>query len=124
MFDDPVLVAASCAVQAHLEILVVDHDMVEGKLTVGKYLQIPGFPSFVFDPDVPQLQVAADRYAERLARLDVAVVTLIYCIGKSVTAGVLCLVQRFGYRLPGDAPVIACLRIPQVHVMSRSVHRD
>jgi len=55
--NDAVLVPASGAVQGHLEVLVVDGDLVEGELGVGVDAQRAGAARCVLQGQIPQLHV-------------------------------------------------------------------
>ena len=55
MFYNAVFIGRTGAVHAHLEILVVYHDMVEGKFTIRKNTQVTDSDAVVFNIHIPQL---------------------------------------------------------------------
>ena len=63
MLDNPVLIAAARTIQTHLKVLVIDHDMMERKLTVGKDLELPARCPLIFDLNIPQFQRIPNRHA-------------------------------------------------------------
>ena len=124
MFYDPILAGGSGAVEAHLEILIIDHDMVPGKFQVGKKAQAARTVTVIPDGHVPEKSVVIQRDKHPLGSLNSPVSALIDRVGQSVAAAVYRLIQAFSDRLPGDAEIIPVLVITQIQIVPRPVHGD
>ena len=94
VLDDAVPVAGAGGVQAHLQVLVVDVDVVVGELDEGEGGQPARHCAGVLDPDIPQLDVVVDRDEDRLLGLDAGVVGLELGVRETVPALVAGPVQR------------------------------
>ena len=124
MFYNAVFIGRTGAVHAHLEILVVYHDMVEGELTIGKNAQLAHSVAVVFKLHIPQLHRILQRDGKLLACRNVLIFAFIYRIGHAVAAAILRFLQALAHGLPGNAPVIPVRIVSYVHIMSGTVHRN
>ena len=122
MFDDPLLIGGSCSVQAHLIVLVVHLDVMEGKLQIRKNTDFPLSAVLIPDRHIPDLHRILHGHRHLLGCGDSPVSAFVDRVGHAMPAAVFCLIQRLSYRLPGNAPVISILIVPQIHIMSRPVH--
>ena len=118
--DDAVLAAASGAVQGHLEILVVNGDLVVGELGVGVHAQPPLPPGRVFQRQIPQLHVLPPGDEQGLGGADPVAGALVHRVAQPVAAAVV--LQRPSAGLPGHRPVLPRLIIPDVDIVARAVH--
>ena len=124
MLYDPVLTGRSGAVEAHLEILMINHDMVPGEFQIGKKAQAARTVTVIPDGHVPEKSVVIQRDKHPLGSLNSPVSALIDRVGQSVAAAVYRLIQAFSDRLPGDAEIISVLIVSQIQIVTRPVHRD
>ena len=122
MFDDPVLVAASCAVQAHLEILVVHGDLMEAEFQIGEHGQVAHPVGIVAQGNPPDLHRVIHGHKQGLLGVDAGVIAVVLAVAQTVAAGVVLLGLAHG--LPGHRPVVAALIIPQVNIVAGAVHGD
>ena len=76
VLDDAVPIVRAGGVEAHLQVLVVDVDVVVGELNERESRQLPRGVAGVPDPHVPQFDVVVDRDEDRLFGLDAGVVSL------------------------------------------------
>ena len=120
--DDAVLIAAPDAVEGHLEILVVDGDLVVGELRVGADAEAPGPPALVDQGQIPQLRPLPPGDKQRLGRPYAPAAALVYRVAQPVAAPVIPQIPPAG--LPGDAPVFPRLVVPEIEVVPRPVHGD
>ena len=120
VLDDAVGIAAARGVEAHLEVSVVHVHLVEAELQIGKDGQASGPSAGVSQAQIPDLHRVVHGDKEGLGGLDAAVIALIAHIAQAVAAGEMLL--RLAHRLPGDAPVVAALLVPQVEIVARAVH--
>ena len=124
VFDDAVLVARPGGVKAHLQVLVVDFDMVEGELQVRKHAEVALARAGVLDPHIPQLGIVVDRDENGLLRVQVLVVAGELRVRETVPALVAGFRQVLAHGLPGDRPILARVVIAQVDVAPRPVQRN
>ena len=122
VFDHAVGIAAARGVETHLKVLVVHRHMVKAELQVGKHRERPPASAVVSQPQVPDLHRIIHRDKKRLLGVDAAVVAAVLHIAKPVAAGEVLL--RLADRLPRHRPVIPILRIAQINIVPRPVHRD
>ena len=120
VFDDAVFVPAAGGVQTHLEVLVVHVHLMEAELQIGEYGKVPHLIGVVAQLHVPDLHGVVHGDKELLLGVDACVIGVILDVAQAVTAGEMLL--GLAHRLPGDAPIVAGVLIPQVHVMSGAVH--
>ena len=120
VFDDTVFVPAAGGVQTHLEVLVVHVHLVEAEFQIGEHGKMAHFIRIVAQLHVPDLHGVVHGDKELLLGVDACVIGVILDVAQAVTAGEMLL--GLAHRLPGDAPVVAGVLIPQVHVMSGAVH--
>lgn len=92
MLDDAILIGRTCAVKAHLEILVVDHHMVMGKFQIGKYGKAPRFIRRIFYFYIPQLHRIVHRYHQRLGCFYPFIPALISHVAHTMAACIVCLI--------------------------------
>ena len=121
VLDHPVLIPAARRIQAHLKVPVVHIHMMEAELQIRKDRQFPLPPAVVSQLQVPDLHRVVHGDKKRLARVDAAVVAAVVHVAQAVPAGEMLL--RLAHRLPGDAPVISALLIPQIKIVAGAVHR-
>ena len=124
VFDDAVREARSRGIEAHLQVLVVDLDVMEGKLDVTKDADPARPRTGVLDLDVPQLDVVANRNEECLLGQNLMVIARKLGVRKSVAALILCFAQVFADGLPRDRPVLARVVIAKIDIMSGAIERN
>ena len=120
-------VMGSSGVQAHLEVLVVHVDFMEGELHVSTDVDAPLPVGGVPNPDVENLHrvdagVRLPGDEQGLLCIDPLVFAPEGGIAQPVPRLVFRFVQRQPRRLPAQGPVFAALRVPQVHIVPRPVH--
>ena len=120
VLNDAVFVPAAGGVQAHLEVLVVHVHLVEAEFQIGEHGKMAHFIRIVAQLHVPDLHGVVHGDEELLLGVDVCVIGVILDIAQAVAAGEMRLWLAHG--LPGDAPIVAGVLIPQVHVVSGAVH--
>ena len=118
--DDAVCAAAPGAVEGHLEVLVVDGDLVVGELGIGVHTQRMGTARGVFQGQIPQLHALPPGDKQGLGGADAAPDALVDGIAQPVAAAVV--LQRPAAGLPGHRPVLPRLVVPEVEVVPRAVH--
>jgi hypothetical protein len=124
IFDNAILETRATGVERHLQVLVVNLNVVEGKLDIGEDAQVAGFRSSVFQGNVPQFDIIFDRDEDQLAGLDAPIIAGEFGIREAVTALVPGLIQILASWLPGNAPELTGVIIADVDVMAGPVKRD
>ena len=121
-----VLLVGAAGVEAHLEILIVHGDMVEGEFHIAVHADLPHAVRGVADAHVKDLhRVAVVLFPgdeQGLLCLDALVLTFVGGIAQTVAADVPGLLQGEPGGLPAHRPVLARRIIPQVDIVSREVH--
>ena len=120
MLDHAIFIRGACRIQTHLKIFVIHFNLMKGKFQIRKYTDTSLFFSGIFY--IPDLHRIIHGNRKSLRSLDSAVLTFIYGIGHTVSAGIFCLIQRFSHRLPGNTPIVSAFIISQIHIMSRPIH--
>src|SRR5208337_1316048 len=123
VFDDAVSVARPRGVQTHLQVLIVDLDVVERKLDIRKNTELAWLAARVFYSHIPQFSVSVDGNEQRLLRVNTVVLAGEFRIRQPVPALIFRSLQIFADRLPGDRPILAGLVVTKVNVMSRTIER-
>ena len=123
VLDHAVRVACAARVQAHLQILVVDFDVMKRKLAISKHADVARLRPRVANLHIPQFDVVFHRNEQCLLGLQVLVVAGELRIRQPMPRLVLRLRQILAHRLPRDRPVIARVVISQINVVPRSIHR-
>ena len=100
VLNDPVFVVRSRAVQTHLKILIVDHDVMKREFQIRKYAQIPDMVRTVFNGDIPELHVFAQRDRHLLGRKKSVVFAFKYRVGEAVPAEISGTFERLSHGLP------------------------
>ena len=120
----PVLGAGS--VQAHLEVLLIHFNMVEGELHVAEHAEgtrCVGVIAQAHVKDFDGIITAAFAGDEQgLAGLNAIVVAGVGGVAEAVAAGVIRLCQRFTGGLPRDGPEVTVLVVAQIDVMAGPIH--
>ena len=121
VFDDAVLVARSGGIQAHLQVLIVDLDVMKRELRVGEDADLAAGDVRVANFHIPEFHVVIERDEQRLLGMQVTIVAGESRIRKTMAAFVERLLQILADRLPGDRPVFARLIVAQVNVVAGPV---
>ena len=122
-FNHSVLIRGAGAVQTHLEILVVNGNMMEREFTITEQTQIPGPGILILHHHIPQFQLVPQWHGKRLLRPYFIIAALIHRVGHPMTADIFRLIQGFPHRLPGNTPIVFAVIVPEIHIMPRPVHR-
>ena len=120
VLDNAVLIPAAGGVQAHLEILVVHVHLMEAEFQIGEYGKMAHPARIVAQLHIPDLHGVVHGDEKLLLGVDLGVIGMIFDVAQAVTAGEMLL--WLAHRLPGDAPVVAGVLIPQVYVVAGAVH--
>src|SRR5690606_36319548 len=86
IFDHTIFVAGTTGVEAHLEVLIVNVNMVKGEFNIGEDTE-PALPAgSVFNSHIPELHIVIDRDKKELFRFNSLVRTEKFRIGKTMPA--------------------------------------
>ena len=118
--DDAVLIPAPGTVQRHLEVLVVDGNLVVGELGIGIDAQPPRPAGGIVQRQIPQLHILPPGDEQRLGSVNPAPRALVYRVAQPVAAAVMPQLPAAG--LPGHGPVLPRVVVPEIDIVSRPVH--
>ena len=123
VLDNAVGEVRPARIERHLQILIVDFDMMEGEFDVAKNAQPSWLMVIVLYLDVPQLYIVFEGDEQRLLGFDPLVITQEFGIRKAVAALVIRLGEILPDRLPGNRPKFAGVVVPQIDIMTGPVER-
>jgi hypothetical protein len=121
--NNPLRIGGTAGIQAHLEVLVIHFNPMKGKFQIGEDAQPPFSPGKVFQLDIPELHRVVPRNKQGLFGGNTPIKALVGAVGKALAANVTPLIQVLTHGLPGYAPVFSGIVVPDIHVMTGSVHR-
>ena len=122
ILDDALFKTASRCIEAHLEVAVIHIDLMETEFRIWEDRQVSRPTAVVAQAQIPDLHRFIHRDKQSLFGTDSAVVTQILHIAQTMPAGEVFL--RLAHRLPGDRPVVPVLVVPEIDIMTRSIHGD
>ncbi len=115
--DDPILATASGAIQRHLEILVVNGDLMVRELGVRKYAQRAGLRRLILQRQIPQFHRFPSGYKQGLGGGDPMADALVHGVAQPMTASVVPQIPAAG--LHQYSPVSSSQK---VNIVPRAIH--
>jgi hypothetical protein len=124
VLNDAVGIPGAAGVERHLEVLVVDFDMVKGEFDEGEHAQRAARRACVLDLHIPEFDVVRYGNENCLLRIHAVVARPVAGIGEAMAAFVPGLLQTFPHGLPRNGPIVARRIIAQVHIVAGTVEGD
>ena len=70
IFNNTIQEICPAGIKTHLQVLIIDLDMMKGKFYIRKYTQVPGSIGDVPYMHIPELHILINRDKNQLLRLD------------------------------------------------------